>query len=456
MTAKQNENVADFEYVMFELANVDVTEILKNNRLEALASLPHPSGEGQIMCGLNVLRRLKEMAKRNLAYSRYAEQVDVNRVFNHLKQIMVTRFLKEMRELNQKEADRAVYAAIKLAANTRETLIHYLPCHIDFIDSPSKFALGPVLFRPHKIAFEQLQPIFRNDIDRIDEDEKKETRQKHIDDIRRHYKSFSWVAEIRIIDCDQPTSTKAAEHIVQRALDCLHVLVGAKCSSHMRVGGPVFNSDRRAHFSVGTAGGIATSWSVDWLANHLGDGWWDWLNGDGDGEGKIVGLMNTVLEFGAVISKPAPLATRILDAAAWYGDASRETFPASRIVKYVTAIERVLISKNEENLSVLLTKRGAAILHFPGRTNLNSLEARFKNIYNLRSKLVHGSQSPLSLDLGKGLAEAEELSQRIILSAIQHFSSKGLKEASFTDQQFDEAYERITKWADNNRSNLAD
>ena len=62
--------------------------------------------------------------------------------------------------------------------------------------------------------------------------------------------------------------------------------------------------------------------------------------------------MGVAIENGVNALKPMPLARRFLDAAAWYGEAVRDEFPASRLVKYVIAIERIVAtSKNEENLS---------------------------------------------------------------------------------------------------------
>jgi hypothetical protein len=271
-------------------------------------------------------------------------------------------------------------------------------------------------------------------------------------DTRQYYEAFGWVAEVTIEDCDGPTSRKRARNFVQGALDCLHVLIGSAYSNHMRAGGPIFGTDRRGHIEVDSKGCVELATSVDWLSHELGDDWWSRLNKDGGDH--VLELMGVAIEAAHALPRPAPMAQRFLDAA-WYGEAVRDNFTASRIIKYVTAIERILTTKNDD-ICQILSNRGAALIHEPGTDDVEALRRRFKKVYNLRSDLVHGSRSPLDTGFGSGMREAEELARLVLLRALQLFRREGLENPKISTPQLDDLFVRLIERSENTGSEVVD
>ncbi len=86
---------------------------------------------------------------------------------------------------------------------------------------------------------------------------------------------------------------------------------------------------------------------------------------------------------------------RLIDAFYWFGDASRDNNSSAQVVKLVKAMERLVTVKNEE-------KNGDITKNFYSRVSclitiyhgeIDKWKNQAKKSYELRSDLVHGSQS---------------------------------------------------------------
>lgn len=434
----------DVEFVLSEVSRISqmgTKEALKMPFPENMAMLPHPSGYGSILCGMKAYHRLQSISELAVSRSQYAGRIRSDLVFDHLKSIIVKRFLSEERQVSTKEVDRAVSSALKAASNKIVNLTHYIPCHLGHEKSPEIFSIGPVTFKQSDDVFKELTPAFQSylALEKGNEDIKKTI----LDDTSAYYKTFGWIAKVKIDNCDPLTSRKLASRIIQNSIDCLHLVLGADYSHHMRMSGPNFSTDKRGHIAVNSIGGAEISTSVDWLSHPLGDGWWEKINSD-DGH-YFINLMGIAITSGNEIPDPTPLAQRFLDGLAWYGEAVRDPFQASRLVKYVTAMERILTTKNEENLVEVFSRRGAALVCSPEEDNLDKLQKRFKEIYDLRSCLVHGSRSPHESGLGKSLRKAEELTRDVLFRSLEFYEENGLKKKDVSIKRLDENYDKLVE-----------
>jgi hypothetical protein len=420
---------------------------------DAFASLPHPSKRGAMICGAAAYQRLRDMAELALSRSVYAGRIDREAVVQNLKEVIVQRFLREKRELNGAQAEKAAHWAVKSAGKAVSDSTHLLPCHLGHAETPEKFSIGPVVFQKCKTVLTRLEPAFGVYVNNGLDERDREHAAWLLNETQQYYGSFDWIAEVHIEGCDRPTSERRGARMVQSALDCLHLLVGAAHSDHMRAGGPSFGMDRRGKIELSADGKIWISTSVDWLSHHFKAGWWDAINSNGGDE--FVELMGLAIETGHDLPHPAPMAQRFLDAAAWYGEAVRDPFSASRLVKYVTAIERILSTKNEDKLADTLAARGSAIVMAIEEEDRETLRQRFKDVYDLRSRLVHGARSPLDAGLGHGLYEAERLTRSVLFSSLLFFRDEGLRAKEVSINRMEDAFGRLMDWAERETANRA-
>jgi hypothetical protein len=99
----------------------------------------------------------------------------------------------------------------------------------------------------------------------------------------------------------------------------------------------------------------------------------------------------------------------------------------AQLVKFVTAIETILVTKNEPNLAEALSRRAAAFVNRVDGVPVTSTYDRMKSTYDLRSQIVHGNTASLdAVRLGKAVVRAESLSRDVLCAALQIFGRQGL------------------------------
>ncbi|MEM7023543.1 MAG: hypothetical protein AAF637_13270 [Pseudomonadota bacterium] len=453
----------DIEFVFSEaarFARMNAQERRELSPFETLCTLPHSSGRGHSIIGTAAHERLAMLSERAVARSpKYSGRIDPEAVLQELRRQIVHRFVREGRELSTKEADRAVSSSIKAAGKACADRTHYVPCNLVDDEAPTSFSIGPVTFckrsmmwqrleRPLQAYLEQCRTRRSRSGEILD---RRELAEMLISDAREYYGSFQWVAVVVVDGCDPPTSQRTADRTVQSTLDCIHLLLGETNSKYMVAGGrgaPCTHPDRRGRIVVGPACVAEVSGLIDSRRHKLGEEWWDTLNADGRDE--YVALMGAAIEAGQEATNTALLARRFLDAVAWFGQATRDDSAASSVVKYVTAVERILVTKTKDpaDIANTLAERGAALIFDPHADDLESLRDRFKKIYGVRSALVHGSKSPTDAYLAPHRHEAENLTRLMLLRALEFFGRRGLEAHTVTDRYLEERYNSRCNWAE--------
>lgn len=120
-------------------------------------------------------------------------------------------------------------------------------------------------------------------------------------------------------------------------------------------------------------------------------------------------------------------ADRLIDAFYWFGEASRDVNESAQTVKLVTAIERIVTNPKEDNgkVSANFSKRTSSMINrFHGE--YDKWLKYSQDIYDERSKIVHGSQGlHKSYEHSLGFNRFE-LAYNAILSACVLFNEIGL------------------------------
>lgn len=122
------------------------------------------------------------------------------------------------------------------------------------------------------------------------------------------------------------------------------------------------------------------------------------------------------------------LADRLIDAFYWFGDASRDNNSSAQVVKLVTAMERLVTMKNEEENKGITENfcRRVSCLIAIYRGEIDKWKSKAQKVYQLRSDLVHGSQSIYKTYETKLEFDPFQLASSTILSACIGFYKLGL------------------------------
>ncbi|HMO75480.1 MAG TPA: HEPN domain-containing protein [Sphingopyxis sp.] len=415
--ASKDELVVAVAFILAEVARLQ--KILREGGLAALPRddamhwLPDaPDTGAHILCGRAASERIAMLADHAGRAAGVMHQVAPRSLDRDVRTLISRRFLAEKRPVTLREVERALAEAGKLAAAERSARAHFIPCHLVFVQDPPQFAIGPVRFLS--------KARFRARLAQLLWESRDFYRGSHrlLRDTRGYYASFGWVAELDIANCDRKTSDARALEVVTRAIDCLHLLIGPGHSRKMRVGGPDLTRDLRGSVSA-NADGLRYEVSFP-TAGHVGfeEGWFARFADDWSRELPLCAL---ALEAAIDPGLARPLSHRFLDAIHWYGEAVRDPNPAARVVKYITALERMLMTEgaNEkiaptiaERVAALCCERGSALSHAQWHADAHTA-------YSLRSNLVHGSLSPKDRRIMDELSTVARVSRFAIIGALK-------------------------------------
>jgi hypothetical protein len=418
-------------------AKMNIAELRQRPRADLFCDLPHPSGRGKMNCGRAAETRLRDITWEVLALNKLSGRVSYSTMRRLLGDALVKRFLVEKRELNRQQIDRLVSWLGRAALRHCSSHTHLIPCHLMYADEPGELVLGPVTFRSRKNFRARILPSVKA----YDPAGDRQWTRKLLRDALQYYRSFNWVAEITIPPADSEMSERIALGAVTAGLNCIHVIFGADATDKMVVGGPRVTRDNRAHLHLAPDGKLEAR--LSWEARGSGGFSPGWVADLPDSDvARFLTNFGAALEAAANPEIQRPLSRRVLDAVYWFGEGVRDTTNAARVVKYVTALERLLMTEEHDDIAKLVSQRASAfcLIGNEART-LQDWRDDAVLAYDLRSRLVHGDISPTSADVASGVHVVARLSRFVILSALNHFAATGLR----TEQV---ATKRLARWFD--------
>lgn len=446
MTAGHIRLVEMTQFVVSECARFQQLVAEKNlstlDRLDWLTSLPHPSGTGSLICGREASKVIHELTVEAAISGRLRGAVSLSNLRKELERQFVFRFLKEARPVDRSQVDRMISAAVKAAKRHCKPVTHLIPCHLMNTKEPESFPVGPVTFHNRSSMRRLLMGKLK---DGLQENRTEHARRLQADAVR-YYRNFRWTAEITIFNCDAETSEELAKYAVTGALDCMHLLLSATHTRRMQIGGHAVRADRRAKLCLSELGKLEASTSFSYLGEVTYPE--DWRNmvfeASSDHWLQLFGL---ALDAAINPALKRPMGQRFLDAAQWFGEATRDPSPATKIVKYVTALERMLMTDERDDIASLISKRVAALC-VDHETSRADWEEQTKAIYDWRSRLVHGSISPRTYDLNGAAIQAENLVRQAILRTIELVGPRGLQSETLGTKQLAKLFGSYIEYVD--------
>lgn len=426
---KRDRQVEDVNFVFSEavrLTKMDWREIPREDVLGP--DLPHPSGSGGMIIGRAAGERIERLAREAGEQASLSRRVTAERMRRALGRELVRRFIKDGRPVEGREVDRALSSAAKAVRRDTQDIRHLIPCHLMRAKDPEEIIIGPVRFLNRKATRRRLLELLQ--IRRAkgsDSPDESKLDNEMLAEAVAYYRNFGWVAEVEIKGCDEQVSERLAERAVTSALDCLHLILGAQWTDRMQVGGPALRFDRRAAIRVNHTNEIYYSLSSSGFGQvNFSDGWSDRLS-NSDHQ-LLFELFGAALEVAVDPDLDRPLSRRVLDAAQWFGEAARDPSESTRVVKYVTALERMLMTEERDDIASTISNRLAAFCA-EDLKDFDTWVTRTRDVYDLRSRLVHGSISPGSQDVRRGVALSARVSEAGIINSLAAIGLPGLREA---------------------------
>lgn len=467
-----NTNLADLEFICerviwsLKCTAQELMEFVKKDPMEVFHTIPRPDG-GFIIVGREATQRFETLAARYLA-SRPDKKAraDPTEFREVLRNEFSTRFIKNGLPVDQSNVDRMLNAAYDATARKFDVLQHFIPCTLFYTESVKSFDLGPVkffhakeLFATYTAGFEQLrlriadqhQARVRAAVENGFDAARASTTEdsaalgnRLVDGMLEAFNDYNWFAIVSVPACDPKVSYERALFLTKGALNIIKLLLGAQYTHRLRTAEDHGPDRKAAKLNRASDGEWAISLSDIPQDNTVGDNWLDYLVKQ---TGHYLPLAARALEFSASLDGPPPLCTRFVDALYWFGDAIAERSPAAKIVKFVSAIERVTGTGEEKDkpgnkrgVTEIVTVRAAIFHSIACKTSFAKSKREITRIYRNRSDLVHGSVSPFDEKLMAHVTKAHEATRMILLVALDFFDHIGLGKADLTDQKLEEYF----------------
>ncbi len=476
--AKPNPNLADIEFICerviwsLKLKPEELMQHVREHRMDAFHTIPNPKNGGMIIIGREAAQRFSDIATRFLA-----SQPDKKARANHtefvekLRNEFSRRFLQDGREVDQANVDRMISAAYKAAARDFEAARHFIPCALFFSEGVKSFDVGPVKFVHESEFFASNKDEFANLPEKIKSrhqarvaaeiekgfpaanaasaEQSAKLANHLVDGLLTSFREFNWFAVVDVPPCEAKVSYERALFAVKGALNIIKLLLGAQYTYRLRTAEDHGHAVKAAKLKRKADGELEISLSTTPTDNTVGENWLQALTNQ---SGSFFALAAHVLTQCAGLDKPPHLCARFIDALYWFGDAIAERSPAAKIVKFVSAIERIAGTGLENDstgkprgVTDIVTVR-AAILH-SNATGVSFADSKreIAQIYDCRSDLVHGSISPFDESVAAQVVKTHEGTRMIVLVALDFFNSIGLDDATLTEKDLRRRYQELEK-----------
>lgn len=443
--------------------------------MDAFHTIPNPKNGSFLIVGAEVTERFQAIAIRHLA-SNPDKKVRTN-LESFVQQLGVkfSEFFlqsEQPRSMDQANMNRWIGSALRATMKEHESATHYIPCALLFSRTVKKFEVGPVSFY-HTDEFFRLHG---DEIEKTREAKKIRHRQQVEEAIKKgfpaenaatadqstqlgnrltdglldFYKRFNWFAAVQIAASDKKVSYDQALFTTRGALNIVKLLLGAGYTDRLRTADDPGNAGEAATLKRDSDGELFISLSSTPVDNIVGDDWLEFLT---HGSGRFFDLSTRVLTICSEFEEPPPLCARFIDALHWFGEAVTEKSQAARIVKFVTAIERICGTGMEETakgdfrgVTDIVTTRAAILYSVLEQVPFEKARNNVSEIYNCRSNLVHGSVSPFDESIVEKARHTYEFTRSILFAALDYYATLGFEDHSMNKNHLKAAFNRLETW----------
>lgn len=436
---------------------------LQKHPKEVFFRIPRPDGKGELLCGAIGWNKLEQLADLTLSLDRgLGRRVGRQRARRAVTDAFVQRILREAREVRCDTAELILQDTLDALRKSLVVTEHFLPSVLFAEYAPTEFRIGPVTFVRRENFFSDRKQAFKRSIEvatvghmgRVNEAVAqgfpRERASSEVQSRRyirglqaqaiKTYRNYPWIAIVKVTDCDKDTSKERAVRAVEMALHLIRILLGAGPTRELRHAWSHSNALRTAHLHADADGVIHASVGMNFLAPISPKNWHEVLMEASD-ELTVLGWALESIVDPVEIS---PLHQRLLDAINWFGDAATDSQVTSSIVKYVSAIERLLFGKFEAGRTRMFANRVKSIFEAFDCDNDGCVYEQALEVYKARSALVHGEHFPIEDETHNILRIAESLSRMCLICSAQLYPMMARAFDRPESAKLEETMKRIT------------
>src|ERR1035437_10140144 len=373
----------DYEFIVAEIQRFQSLsprqqwEHWKAHPGDAMGGIKTPSG-GTIYLTRDARTRLHQVTERGLrAMGPAAERHNAEKVYEELPRQFIN-LVVEGADITEENAHRVFEGAIQNLEGLFVEQTHYVPCAVVMHRVRDMFTIGPVTFILRERFFRENEQAIREAAERWSPVMSPDILSR----TQSFYTDFMWIARITVPPCDISISRERARAGIQKALDVFKLIVGSGRAANVKMAHEIalpqrpweLTSTQGKGFAIRSSGG-----SHDAIVN---DEWYEQVTAFP--EWPL--FQGALSEYWSQWGDLNDLLARFIDALSWHSDAISERDLSARIIKFWTAVERLLSVAAKGNLAARL-----AVLSADTVEGFESCVRKLSILYQRRSEIVHGS-----------------------------------------------------------------
>lgn len=419
------EEAARFQHELSECG----LDCLKQNPMDALWTLPHKNGKGDMVCGQAAGQALFDALCDKISEGSYAGRVDLKKIYGRYTAELVDSFVSKRRELTTQNEELVFARALRPSIENLKDRVHLVPCNLVMAKNPDHLGMGPVTFRRREAHWGRVENLLQEHY------AQREIKASiAIDEIKAFYGSFNWYAEIDVENCEEGPAREIAFRMAWSAIDCCQLLIGGEGLERMSVGDVAIGENKEAHIVISY--GKIDNLSVTLKGQDIPLGEDVWRQTSSDHVRDTLHLMGLAIKNTHNLSKPPELSNRFIDAVHWYGLAMRDPNPSTRLVALVMAVERLLLPKKVYPIESTVRFRSAPLVRWKRHRK------RLKKIYETRNLLAHGKLSSRAPELYTACRDANIFANSVLFECLHLFGENGLTKSGVSVDEIENAFEK--------------
>ncbi|MBZ5726710.1 MAG: hypothetical protein LAP87_17155 [Acidobacteriia bacterium] len=402
----------DYEFIVAEiqrfqkLSRQEQWEYWKAHPWDALGGVKTPAG-GVVYFTRDARTRFHQITERGLrAMASAAERHNTEKVYEELPRHLV-KLLVEGSEITAKNAHDVFDGAIRNLEAKFVEQTHYVPCAVVMHRVRDVFTIGPVTFILRERFFRENERAIREAAERWNPSISADIFNR----TQSFYTDFMWIARITVPPCDASVSHRRAHLGIQKALDVFKLIVGSGRAGNVKMAHDIALPQRPWELTSTPAEGFdirSSGTSHDAVVN---DEWYQQVTAFPEWP-LFEGALS---EYWSHWGDHNELLARLMDALSWHSDAISERDLGARIIKFWTAIERLLSTSAKCNLAARL-----AVLSADSADGFEHCAKKYSTLYQRRSEIVHGSAHRTSESwYRQAAAGSEEASKTALLQFLR-------------------------------------
>lgn len=381
MSAK---DYGDYEFILHdvqqfvELPPDEQLKRLRDDPWSAMNGINLPNGS-RLPLSQDGNQRFFQIATRGLKnIGTAAQDHRIEQVVEAVKEELSTQ-LAAGKDLDPTNAHDVFTDAVKKLRDGYLQLTYYVPCSVVVQRTPTSFSVGPVTFFLRDEFLKHNEEAIRRGAANFKDSKVVETVLMRT---QNFYSEYQWIASITVPRCDADISRRRAHAGIQKALDVFKLVVGSQRASHVKQAYDVTLPQYYAELVSSSPGSFSLRLGGKLQDAVLNDSWYEQVKA----APAWTLLHSILLNYWNAMGNVDEIQTRFMDALAWHSDAISEPDLGARIVKFWTAIERVLTTSRGNNISARV-----AVLSSKTSQEFDKNSKELSAAYQRRSDVVHGS-----------------------------------------------------------------